>query len=103
MLSGRSGMDERIRTGGDVYSDLLANGKMEDPFFKDNEYQAKALMERSNIVQSLIFQKKNMKRQERFSCILTESIRWQTFISMELIWERPSACIVSGNFRWRRF
>lgn len=30
---------------GDVYSDLLANGKMEDPFFKDNEYQAKALME----------------------------------------------------------
>ena len=31
---------------GDVYSDLLANGKMEDPFFKDNEYQAKALMEK---------------------------------------------------------
>ncbi len=30
---------------GDIYSALLAAGKMEDPFFGDNEYQAKALME----------------------------------------------------------
>lgn len=31
---------------GDVYSALLAEGKMEDPFFGDNEYEAKALMEK---------------------------------------------------------
>ena len=30
---------------GDIYFALLAAGKMEDPFFGDNEYQAKALME----------------------------------------------------------
>lgn len=30
---------------GDIYSALLAQKKMEDPFFGDNEYQAKALME----------------------------------------------------------
>ena len=30
---------------GDIYSALLDAGKMEDPFFGDNEYQAKALME----------------------------------------------------------
>ena len=30
---------------GDIYSALLAAGKMEDPFFGDNEYKAKVLME----------------------------------------------------------
>lgn len=30
---------------GDIYSALLDAGKMDDPFFGDNEYQAKALME----------------------------------------------------------
>ena len=30
---------------GDIYFALLAAEKMEDPFFGDNEYQAKALME----------------------------------------------------------
>lgn len=30
---------------GDIYSALLMAGKMDDPFFGDNEYQAKALME----------------------------------------------------------
>ena len=30
---------------GDIYAALLKNGKMPDPFFGDNEYQAKALME----------------------------------------------------------
>ena len=30
---------------GDIYSALLKAGKMSDPFFGDNEYQAKALME----------------------------------------------------------
>ncbi len=33
------------RVPGDIYSALLAAGKMEDPFFGDNEYKAKALME----------------------------------------------------------
>lgn len=31
---------------GSVYTDLLRNGQMEDPFWKDNEIQAKALMEK---------------------------------------------------------
>lgn len=31
---------------GDIYSALLAAGKMEDPFWGDNEYKAKALMEK---------------------------------------------------------
>ena len=30
---------------GDIYMALLQAGKMEDPFWEDNEYQAKALME----------------------------------------------------------
>lgn len=30
---------------GDIYAALLKTGKMPDPFFGDNEYQAKALME----------------------------------------------------------
>ena len=30
---------------GDIYSALLSSGKMKDPFFGDNEYEAKALME----------------------------------------------------------
>lgn len=30
---------------GDIYSALLEAGKMKDPFFGDNEYEAKALME----------------------------------------------------------
>ena len=29
---------------GDIYAALLKTGKMPDPFFGDNEYQAKALM-----------------------------------------------------------
>lgn len=31
---------------GTVYTDLLRGGKIEDPYFKDNEYQTKALMEK---------------------------------------------------------
>ena len=30
---------------GDIYAALLKTGKMPDPYFGDNEYQAKALME----------------------------------------------------------
>ena len=30
---------------GSVYGDLLANGRMEDPFLKDNEDKALSLME----------------------------------------------------------
>ena len=31
---------------GTVYTDLLRSGKIEDPYFKDNEYKTKALMEK---------------------------------------------------------
>ena len=31
---------------GTVYTDLLRNGQMEDPFWKDNEYRALDLMEK---------------------------------------------------------
>lgn len=31
---------------GTVYTDLLRNGQMEDPFWKDNEYKALDLMEK---------------------------------------------------------
>lgn len=42
------GSSERIpaHVPGDIYSALLAEGKMEDPFWGDNEYKAKALMEK---------------------------------------------------------
>lgn len=34
-----------VQIPGDIYAALLKTGKMPDPFFGDNEYQAKALME----------------------------------------------------------
>ena len=38
---------------GDIYAALLKTGKMPDPFFGDNEYQAKALMELVCLIRSL--------------------------------------------------
>ena len=40
----RSGISEAI-VPGSVYTDLLRNGQMEDPFFKDNELKALRLMD----------------------------------------------------------
>ena len=37
---------QEARVPGTVYTDLLRNGKMEDPYWKDNEDQALALMEK---------------------------------------------------------
>ena len=45
---------------GDIYAAFFMAGKMSDPFFEDNEYQAKALMEEDyeyrmkNIVQKFV-------------------------------------------------
>ena len=43
----RVGEQERLPASvpGSVYGDLLSNGRMEDPFWKDNEDKALALME----------------------------------------------------------
>ena len=47
---------------GDIYAALLKTGKMPDPFFGDNEYQAKALMRRiMNTERYLIMKKRSLK------------------------------------------
>ena len=47
---------------GDIYAALLKTGKMPDPFFGDNEYQAKALMGRiMNTERYLIMKKRSLK------------------------------------------
>ena len=42
-----SGQGEKIqaKVPGSVYADLLAAGKMKDPYYRDNELEALALME----------------------------------------------------------
>ena len=45
---------------GDIYAALLKTGKMPDPFFGDNEYQAKALME-EDTKRYLIMKKRSLK------------------------------------------
>lgn len=47
---------------GDIYAALLKTGKMPDPFFGDNEYQAKALMEEDyDTERYLIMKKRSLK------------------------------------------
>ena len=47
---------------GDIYAALLKTGKMPDPVFGDNEYQAKALMRRiTNTERYLIMKKRSLK------------------------------------------
>ena len=48
---------------GTVYTDLLRNGQMEDPFWKDNEYRALDLMEKDY-------------EYERISCVCISILRW---------------------------
>ena len=45
------GEDEwlRAQVPGSVYTDLLAAGRMEDPFYRDNEYAAFDLMEKDYV------------------------------------------------------
>lgn len=48
---------------GDIYAALLKTGKMPDPFFGDNEYQAKACRWRriTNTERYLIMKKRSLK------------------------------------------
>ena len=43
--AGQDGIRKPARVPGTVYTDLLRNGDMEDPFWKDNEIRALPLME----------------------------------------------------------
>jgi beta-mannosidase len=50
---------------GTVYTELLKHGKMEDPFWKDNEDRALALMEKDYIYQTSFVADKNVLESER--------------------------------------
>ena len=46
ILAGELHSGNPAQVPGTVYTDLLRNGQMEDPFWKDNEYRALDLMEK---------------------------------------------------------
>ena len=49
---------------GTVYTDLLANGQMEDPFWKDNENKALALMEKDYEYET-VFQCEELRKSKK--------------------------------------
>lgn len=75
-----TGVDRRAGAG-DIYSALLAAGKMEDPFFGDNEYKAKVLMEEDYEYRTH-FRQHRIRSQivTRYCSDSKELIRWQIFI-----------------------
>jgi len=54
-----------VTVPGTVYTELLKHGKMEDPFWKDNEDQALALMEKDYIYQTSFVADEEMLESER--------------------------------------
>ena len=85
---------------GDIYSALLKAGKMSDPFFGDNEYQAKALMEENYEYRTVFtYDEKQFRIVRKYFLDLTESIRSQSIYlnecylgkadNMHRVWEFP--------------
>lgn len=62
-----AGSEEKLsaRVPGSVYMDLLENGRMDDPFWRDNEDQALALMEKDFIYETVFIPEDRIQNADR--------------------------------------
>ena len=87
---------------GTVYTDLLRNGKMEDPFWKDNEIRALPLMEQDYEYETCFDAEPELLASEKI-LLRFDWIRLQTFISIRPTSEMPAICTGSGSMMLRIF
>ena len=85
---------------GSVYSALLANGLMEDPFYRDNEAKALAVIdEEFTFTKEFEYEKKS----DKFCWFVRGSTPFATCISTMVSWRIPTICIKNIALTLRHF
>ena len=82
---------------GSVYTDLLENHQIQNPYWKDNEDFACALMEDDYEYECFFQSGKTDGYTDIYIWYLKDSIRLQIFILMTGMWDMLKICTVFGN------